>query len=238
MKPGLRHFFDSMAEYFADPSGLARLRAAHPGWDATPSRVALYGDFVHAHVREVMEKLYPLVMARVGPERWEPLVKGYTATRPARHFEMNQAGEAFPAYVADVTAAQGLPEFLPALARFEWADWAVYASEERVPERVERLTANPTLMVLQHPYKLCAYVRGKGGGLGSGGGRGAGAPVAAPAPAEHVVHGGPRARAAGAEDGGGGALGGGRGGGHGRGASRTCGGPWTSASRTGCILAP
>jgi hypothetical protein len=161
MRPGLRHFFDSMTEYFADPSGLARLRAVHPGWDAPDSRVALYGDFVQGHVREVVEKLYPLVKAAVGPERWEALVKGFTPTRPARHFEMNQAGESFPAYVADVTEAQGLPEFLPALARFEWADWAVYASQERVPERVERLTANPTLMVLQHPYKLCAYVRGK-----------------------------------------------------------------------------
>jgi hypothetical protein len=89
-------------------------------------------------------------------------MQGYLATRPARHFELNQAGEAFPAFVADVTVAQGLPEFLPALARFEWADWAVYASPERLPERVERLTVNPTLTVLQHPYQLCAYVRGKG----------------------------------------------------------------------------
>ncbi|KFE67159.1 DNA-binding domain-containing protein [Hyalangium minutum] len=161
MRPGLRHFFNSMTEYFADPAGLERLRAAHPGWEAPDSRVALYGEFVQAHVREVVEKLYPLVKAVVGAERWEVLVKGYFPTRPARHFEMNQAGESFPAYVADVTADQGLPEFLPALARFEWADWAVYASEERVPERVERLTVNPTLAVLQHPYRLCAYVRSK-----------------------------------------------------------------------------
>jgi len=165
MRAGLRHFFDSMAEYFADSSGLERLRAAHPGWDAPPTRVALYGEFVLGHVREVVEKLYPLVRARVGPERWEQLVQGYTATRPARHFEMNQLGEAFPAFVADVTVAEGLPEYLPALARFEWADWAVYASQERLPERVERLTVNPTLTVLQHPFRLCAYVRGKGTAL-------------------------------------------------------------------------
>lgn len=161
MRPGLRHFFDTMTEYFADPSGLERLRAAHPGWSAPASRMVLYGEFVQAHLREVVEKLYPLVKVAVGPERWEALAKGYVATRPARHFEMNQAGESFPAYVADLTAAQGLPEFLPALARFEWADWAVYASQEQVPARVERLTANPTLQVLQHPYKLCAYVRNK-----------------------------------------------------------------------------
>jgi hypothetical protein len=164
MRPGLRHFFDSMADFLAEPSHQERLRAAHPGWDAPPSRVAIYGRFVRGHVRETLEKLYPLVQERVGPERWDQLVEGYTATRPARHFEVNQLGEAFPAFVADVAVAQALPEFIPALARFEWADWAVYSSQERLPERVERLTVNPTLTVLQHPFKLCAYVRAKGKG--------------------------------------------------------------------------
>jgi hypothetical protein len=162
MRPGLRHFFDSMEGYLADPSGLEQLRAAHPGWDAPPSRVALYGQFVRSHVRTALEKLYPLTQACVGPERWEQLVEGYTATRPARHHELNQLGEGFPPFVADMAVARGLPEFTPALSRFEWADWAVYASEEQAPERVERLTVNPTLTVLQHPFKLCAYVRAKG----------------------------------------------------------------------------
>lgn len=164
MKPGLRHFFDSMAEYFTEPTRQERLHAAHPGWAASPTRVAIYGRFVRVHVRETLEKLYPLTQAVVGLERWEHLVEGYTATRPARHFEMNQLGEAFPGFVADVTAAHGLPEFIPALARFEWADWAVYVSQEQVPERVERLTVNPTLTVLQNPFHLCAYVRAKGKG--------------------------------------------------------------------------
>lgn len=159
MKPGLRHFFDSMADFFAQPSGLDRLLAAHPGWDSPPSRVALYGQFVRNHVRTTMEKLYPLLQESVGPEQWAALVEEYTATRPARHFEMNRIGEGFPAFVADRAAARGLPEFAPALTRFEWADWAAFASEEPVLERVERLTVNPTLTVLQHPYRLCAWVR-------------------------------------------------------------------------------
>lgn len=164
MKPGLRHFFDSVAEFLADPSRQERLHAAHPGWDAPPTRVEIYGRFVRFHVREVLEKLYPLTRENAGPEHWERLVEGYTATRPARHFEMNQLGEAFPAFVADMMVVQGLPEFIPALARFEWADWAVYSSMEQVPERVERLTVNPTLTVLQHPFQLCAYVRANGKG--------------------------------------------------------------------------
>lgn len=161
MKPGLRHFFDTMAEFLADPSSQERLHAAHPGWEAPASRVAIYGRFVRLHVRETLEKLYPLTHACVEPERWARLIEGYTATRPGRHFEMNQMGEGFPVFLADVAAAQALPEFLPALARFEWADWAVYVSQEQVPGRVERLTVNPTLTVLQHPFQLCAYVRAK-----------------------------------------------------------------------------
>ena len=57
-----------------------------------------------------------------------------------------------------------LPDFLPALARFEWTDFAVYTSMEPVPERVERLTVNPTLAVLEHPFQLCAHVRRQGRG--------------------------------------------------------------------------
>jgi hypothetical protein len=163
MRPGLRHFFDSMADYLADPSQQDRLHAAHPGWDAPASRVAIYGRFVRFHVRDTLEKLYPITLAAVGPERWTQLVEAYTATRPGRHHhEMNRMGEGFPAFVADVAEARGLPAFTPALARFEWADWAAYVSEEPVPERVERLTVNPTLAVLQHPFQLCAYVRANG----------------------------------------------------------------------------
>ncbi len=174
MKQALRYFFDSMADYLAAPSRQPKLHAAHPGWDAPASRVAIYGQFVRLHVRTALEKLYPFTQVAVGAERWEQLVEGYTATRPGRHFEMNQMGEAFPAFVADMAAALELAEFVPALARFEWADWAVYVSEEKVPERVARLTVNPTLTVLQHPFRLCSYVRQK-------------AAAAAPAAGEEMV---------------------------------------------------
>ncbi|WP_257458195.1 HvfC/BufC N-terminal domain-containing protein [Archangium lipolyticum] len=166
MKPGLRGFFDSMAEYFADPGpeGVERLYGAHPGWDAPRSRVELYGRLVRHHVRSTLEKLYPLTRASVGEERWEELVRAYEARRPARPFEMNRMGEGFPAFLADEVERRGLPAFLPALARFEWTDFAVYASLEPVPEKVERLTVNPTLAVLEHPFQLCAYVRDRGQG--------------------------------------------------------------------------
>jgi hypothetical protein len=73
-------------------------------------------------------------------------------------------GEGFPGFLADEAERRGLPAFLPALARFEWTDFAVYTSMEPVPQKVERLTVNPTLAVLEHPFRLCAWIRASGQG--------------------------------------------------------------------------
>jgi uncharacterized protein len=162
MRPGLGFFFDAMTDFLTHPAGPERLQAAYPDWEVSRSRVALYGAFVRTHVRTGLEKLYPLTQEAAGPAHWEQLVEGFTATRPARHFELNRMGESFPSFVADMAAAWALPEFLPALTRFEWTDWAVYSSEEPMPARVEGLTVNPTLTVLQHPFQLCAFVREEG----------------------------------------------------------------------------
>jgi hypothetical protein len=164
MKPGLKAFFDSMDAFLSAPGGLQRLLAAHPGWAEAPSRVALYGHFVRNHVRTALEKLFPLTQASVTPEQWTELVRDYDATKPGRHYDINRIGEGLPGFLADVTAARGLPEFVPSLARFEWADWAVFVSREQVPTRAERLTVNPTLTVLQHPFRLAPFIHAKAQG--------------------------------------------------------------------------
>lgn len=160
--PDLPRFFESMRAYLAQPgpAGLERLYAEHPGWEAPRERVALYGRFVRHHVVDGLEKLFPLVRRSVGEAAWEELVRGYVATGPARHHELNRVGEHFPAFISDRAPERGLPAWVPALAHFEWTDFAVYASEERVPVTVERLSPNPTLAVLRHPWRLCAFVRG------------------------------------------------------------------------------
>ncbi|RKG58291.1 DUF2063 domain-containing protein [Corallococcus sp. AB011P] len=165
MKSSLKHFFDSMDAYLSGPpgaEGLLKLSSSHPGWDVDPERMALYGQFVRGHVRSTLEKLFPLTRKAVTPDAWDALVDGYTRTRPARHYELNRLGEGFAPFVSDAAAEKGLPPFLPALARFEWTDFAVFASEEDLPDAVDRLTPNPTLTVLENPYPLCAFVRARG----------------------------------------------------------------------------
>ena len=166
MKPGLRGFFASMEAYFEEPSSeaLERLYAAHPDWDAPRSRMELYGRLVGHHGEATLAKLFPRVRTSVGPERWAELTRDYAASRPPRPFEVNQLGEAFPGFLADEARARSLPDFVPALARFEWTDFGVYTSREPVPARVERLTVNPTLAVLEHPFQLCAWLRGGASG--------------------------------------------------------------------------
>ncbi|MBJ6762066.1 putative DNA-binding domain-containing protein [Myxococcaceae bacterium JPH2] len=162
MKPELKHFFDSMGAYFEgapEGAGLERLYAAHPGWETPRTRTSLYGGFVRGHVRGALEKLFPLSRQGVGEAAWDALVEEYTRTRPARHYEINRLGEAFPGHVADRVEELGFAPHVPALARFEWADFAVFASEEVVPGAVDRLTANPTLTVLEHAFRICAHVR-------------------------------------------------------------------------------
>ena len=123
MKPGLRGFFDSMEAYFADagPEALERLYAAHPGWEAPRERVALYGRMVGHHGEATLDKLYPRVRGCLEPARWEALSRGYLRSRPPRPFEMNRLGEGFPGFLAaEAPSGQaGVPDFLPALARFE-----------------------------------------------------------------------------------------------------------------------
>jgi hypothetical protein len=156
----LAHFFKTMGRYFAqgEPES-SSLFAEHPGWDASPGRVEIYGSFVAGHVRDVLDKLYPLSRAAVGEPRWDFLTGAYVATRPARHFEMNSLGEGFPSFLGDHVSALELPSHLPALARFEWTDFAVYASRDELPAEVEALTANPTLVPLELGFSICAHVR-------------------------------------------------------------------------------
>lgn len=151
-------FFAAQARFYADaadPAAAARdLARALPGLDAPPARVALYAEFVFAHVRVVLEKLYPAVRAALPAATWDDVVARYYALRPARvHYEVNHAGEGFPAHLeqADV------PDFVPALARLEWTIFTVHRSTTEVPAAVDRLTLNPTVETAEHAWGLCAF---------------------------------------------------------------------------------
>lgn len=155
----LEAFFAAQARFYADaaePAAAARdLARALPGLDAPPGRVALYAEFVFGHVRVVLEKLYPAVRAALPDATWQALVTRFYALRPARHYEVNHVGEAFPSLLED--ARSTLPDFVPALARLEWTIFCVHRGATEVPTRVDRLTLNPTVETVEHAWGLCAF---------------------------------------------------------------------------------
>lgn len=156
MKPELEGFFSSMAELFAEPRHAEQVHARQ-GRGAPPlERLRLYGRFVEGHVHSTLKKIFPSTRAALGA-RFEPLAAEYYRLRPATHYELNRAAEGFVAFLADRASREHLPAHVPAMARFEWTDFATYAAELDVPRQVDAPAVNPTLTVLQHPYALTRF---------------------------------------------------------------------------------
>jgi hypothetical protein len=161
MKPELRHFFEQMGRFFEGPGdarGVGGLRDAFPGWDPPEHRLTLYARFVQAHPRVMLEKNHPLTREALGEPLWAELASGFCRAAPPRSHELNQAAEGFAAFLGDAVPARGLPAFVPALARFELAEFTVFAADVDLPARVAAPAPNPTLMVLEHPYRLVPWM--------------------------------------------------------------------------------
>lgn len=158
--PSLEAFFAAQARFFAaarDPQAAARaLGAEFPGWVHRPSRVAIYADFVHGHVRVTLERVFEVTRDALPAGTWSTLVGRFYDTRPAAAYEINQLAAGFPALLAEAGDLD-LPPWLPALARLEWALFAAHTAPVELPTTVERLTLNPTAEALEHAWRLCAY---------------------------------------------------------------------------------
>ena len=62
--------------------------------------------------RETIDKLFSASRFHMGPEAWENLLKAFASA---------QAPEELPGVLAHHAARFGLPDYLPELARLEWA---------------------------------------------------------------------------------------------------------------------
>ena len=126
-------------------------------WQVPPERVAIYAQFVAAHVRTVLDKDFACLAAVLGAS-WHEVASAYVRDVPATHYELNEAGRAFPAFLRAQAERLGLHAGHLELAELEWLDWEVYASQ--VPDlasptlsptqaREATLAVNPTLAVVE-----------------------------------------------------------------------------------------
>lgn len=162
MRPELARFFAGMSALLREPADASALTRDFPSEPISPARAALYQGFVAGHVRDTLAKLYPHTRALLGETRWERAREAYARGRPARHFEINHLGEAFPAFLADLTEAEGHPPCVPAVARFEWTDFAVATSPLEETPPASGHGVNPTLVLLEQPWRLTDFLRARG----------------------------------------------------------------------------
>ena len=121
-------------------------------------RLGVYRGFVRGHIRSALESNFGLLEAWVGPTTWHALVRGYRAAYPPSHWGLGQAGDRFPAFVAErvEAGALGLTPVHTALAELEWALFEAQIDQARMPEQRSAPVLNPTLSVLTFAYPIVA----------------------------------------------------------------------------------
>lgn len=113
------------------------------------SRVAIYRDFVRGHITGILAKLFPVALELV--DERASLEDAFFGEHPARHRDLNLAGEPFPAFLD----GRGLG-FAAAVAQLEWEIFqaAVHPAALSASEP----TLNPTLSLFEQHYPAVQYL--------------------------------------------------------------------------------
>ncbi|MCB9736036.1 MAG: putative DNA-binding domain-containing protein [Deltaproteobacteria bacterium] len=141
LDPGLAAFFGAVAPYYAGAAALDDVTRAIGPSPSGSARMDFYRRLMAANRRRNLAHVFPLV-ARVVNEparaglaagalpRWADLVERHAAAHPAPSWDPNEAGAAFPAWLA---ADPALPAGLAPLAAWSWALLAVSRAADGGP---------------------------------------------------------------------------------------------------------
>ncbi|MEO8303013.1 MAG: DNA-binding domain-containing protein [Betaproteobacteria bacterium] len=90
------------------------------GADSVIERMAIYRRAVFANYRNALAATYPVVRQLVGAPLFNAAVDAFVRARPSTSGDLNDYGDAFPAFLATCALPDG-PPFLADVARLEWA---------------------------------------------------------------------------------------------------------------------
>jgi hypothetical protein len=106
-------------------------------------------------VAEEHTEIYTACRSIIGSERWDRLSRGRKLSDDPASLvrDLIQAGE------------QGMPKFLPDLARLEYTIADIRASEDCIPEDIREICLNPTVRLIDLPWNnlLPLLTQGKTG---------------------------------------------------------------------------
>lgn len=159
---------------------------------APERRVALYADFVRAHIVDVLAKNFACLAGVLPAITWRTLAGRYFAEAPAREYELNHAVAGFPGYVAGLAerGELGLRAVHAELAALEWLEFAVYVATARIPapDTLTAPTLNPTLALIELTHPLVGVLAAFRAGTLEAGADGARLPAPSPQAVFAVRH--------------------------------------------------
>ncbi len=100
--------------------------------DPGEERMTVYASGYLARIRETLLEVYEAVRKILGPERFDELATDYAHRFPSRNYNLNYAGRHFEEFLRFIPGGINL-DFLPDLAKFEWAVWEAFHAFDEKP---------------------------------------------------------------------------------------------------------
>jgi hypothetical protein len=106
-------------------------------------RLGIYRNNARLLFRTALERTYRVVRLRVGEDYFNQLAQLYRAAHPSSHGDLHWVGQSFPEWLARHTRGSGY-EWLPDLARLEWACESALVCAETPPIALGALAEVPS----------------------------------------------------------------------------------------------
>lgn len=142
--PSFQSFQRAMARHLRDPRGTPRPAGV------SARRMRVYQELLFNNVSGFLDRCFPVSLAVLGERRWRRLARQFWRDAAMSSPLHRDIPEAFVAWL-DLGCAP-MPAWLPALARYEWAELAVDVMAPAVPphDALGDLRAAPVLLNPAH----------------------------------------------------------------------------------------
>lgn len=106
------------------------------------ARLSIYSESLAAGLAEALADVYPVCGALVGDDFFDALALRFARETPSRSPDLNDYGEALPAFLERLEPARSLP-YLPDVARLEWLCHRAFHAGDAADFDLEALGAIP-----------------------------------------------------------------------------------------------
>ena len=96
-----------------------------------------------------LENVYSKCRSLVGPNAWNALI---------HRFDSSEKPETFPKFLENLKNKSFIPDYLPELAKLELTKYKLEHDESDFPEAADTFILNPTVVILQHSWRLASFL--------------------------------------------------------------------------------